>query len=184
MKIYLGSDHAGYFLKEKMKSFLLEKGYEVVDCGAYDNDKDDDYPVFVGKAADAVSKDPASRGIVFGGSGQGEAIVANKYKNVRCALFYALNNSKCVVDVNGKTSSDPFEMLRLAREHNDANMLSLGARLLKEEDTMKAVQIFLETPFSGEERHMRRVEQITQLEEEIQNSKCKSQKHNSKVKSE
>ncbi len=165
MKIFLGTDHAGYYLKEKVKVFLQEKGYEVVDCGAHDNDENDDYPVFIGKAADEVSKDLNSKGIVFGGSGQGEAIVANKYKNVRCALFYTLNNSKCVIDVNGKTSSDPFEMLRLTREHNDANMLSLGARLLKEDDAIKAVQIFLETPFSGEERHRRRIEMIKEIEE-------------------
>lgn len=164
MKIYLGTDHAGYYLKEKVKIFLQQKGYEVVDFGAMSLNKDDDYPIFIGKVADAVSKDPASRGIVFGGSGQGEVIVANKYKSVRCVLFYALNNSKCVIDVNGKTSSDPFEMLRLTREHNDANMLSLGARLLKEEEVIKAVQIFLETPFSGEERHKRRIAMIDEIE--------------------
>lgn len=167
MKVYLGTDHAGFELKEKVKAFLQKEGYDVVDFGAYDNDKDDDYPVFVGKAAGAVSKDPTSRGIVFGGSGQGEAMVANKYKNVRCALFYALNNNKCVVDVNGKTSSDPYEMLRLTREHNDANMLSLGARLIEEESAIKAVQIFLETPFSGEERHRRRIEMMKEIEEVI-----------------
>lgn len=167
MKVYLGTDHAGFDLKEKVKAFLQGKKYEVVDCGAVSLDKDDDYPVFVGKAAEQVSKDSASRGIVFGGSGQGEAIVANKYKNVRCALFYALNNNKCVIDVNGKTSSDPFEMLKLTREHNDANMLSLGARLLKEDDAIKAVQMFLETPFSGEERHKRRVEMIREIEEAV-----------------
>lgn len=166
MKVYLGADHAGFELKEKVKIFLQQKGYEVVDLGAYSNDKDDDYPEFVGKTAEHVSKDIVSRGIVFGGSGQGEAMVANKYKNVRCALFYALNHSKCVIDINGKTSSDPFEMLKLIREHNDANMLSLGARLLKEDDVIKAVKIFLETPFSGEERHKRRIEMIKMIEKE------------------
>lgn len=171
MKVYLGTDHAGFELKEKVKIFLQQKGYEVVDFGAYRNDKDDDYPEFVGKAAEQVAKDIGSRGIVFGGSGQGEAMVANKYKNVRCALFYALNHSKCVIDINGKTSIDPFEMLRLTREHNDANMLSMGARLLKEDEALKAIQIFLETPFSGEERHKRRVEMIRQLE--VENSKSK-----------
>jgi ribose 5-phosphate isomerase B len=165
MKVYLGTDHAGFALKEKVKAFLLEKGYEVVDLGATTFDKDDDYPVFVGKAAEAVSKDSASRGIVFGGSGQGEAIVANKYKNVRCALFYAPCEAPSAIDITGRTSSDPFEMLRLTREHNDANMLSLGARLLKEDAAIKAVQIFLETLFSGEERHKRRVEMIREIEE-------------------
>lgn len=183
MKVYLGSDHAGYFLKENVKAFLQKSGYEVVDCGAYTQENSDDYPLFVGKAAEGVSKDPNSRGIVFGGSGQGEAIVANKYRLVRCALFCAPCVPSSCVDVNGKISNDPFEIIRLTREHNDANMLSLSARFLKGEEAIKAVAIFLETPFSNEERHVRRIEQIRQLEEEIQNSKLKIQKHNSKVKS-
>jgi ribose 5-phosphate isomerase B len=165
MKIYLGTDHAGFELKEKVKAYLLEARYEVVDCGAATNDKNDDYPVFIGKAADGVSKDPTSWGIVFGGSGQGEAIVANKYKHVRCALFYAPHAAPNAIDVTGKTSSDPFEMLRLTREHNDSNMLSLSARFLKEDEAIKAVQIFLETPFSGEERHKRRIDMISEIEE-------------------
>src|SRR5581483_3001886 len=89
MKIYLGTDHAGFELKEKLKTFLQEKGYEVEDCGAYSFDKEDDYPDFIGKTAEKVSQSPNDFGIVIGGSGQGEAMVANKYNNVRCALFTA-----------------------------------------------------------------------------------------------
>lgn len=164
MKVYIATDHAGFELKEKVKAFLEKEGYEVVDCGAYQFEKEDDYPLFIGKAAENVSKDVMSRGIVFGGSGQGEAIVANKYKGVRCALFYSLCAPIGATDVSGKISSDPFEMLRLTREHNDSNMLSLGARFLKEEEAIKAVKIFLEAQFSREERHKRRIEMIKEIE--------------------
>ncbi len=167
MKIYLGTDHAGFELKEKVKDFLLKARYEVVDCGAESFDKNDDYPVFVGKAAREVSRDPVNRGVIFGGSGQGEAMAANKYKNVRCALFYAPRIASSAVDVTGRKSSDEFEMIRLARTHNDANMLSLSTRFLKEEEAIRAVEIFLETPFSNELRHRRRIEEIKEIEEII-----------------
>ena len=147
MKIYLATDHAGLELKDKVKAFLQEKGYEVEDCGAYKYDRDDDYPDFINKAAEEVSKDPEnSRGIVFGGSGQGEAIVANKSKNVRCALFYAPALPTQAINAEGVKSEDPFEMLKLTREHNDANMLSIGFRFVREEDVFKAVEIWLKAP--------------------------------------
>jgi ribose 5-phosphate isomerase B len=158
MKIYLASDHAGFELKEKIKSFLKEKGYEVVDHGAFELNKDDDYPDFIKEAAKSVSQDVESFGIILGGSGQGEAIVANKFKNIRCALFYSPGST------SGAENTDPFDIIRLAREHNGANMLSLGARFLKEEDALKAVEIFLETSFSNEERHSRRIEKIKLIE--------------------
>jgi ribose 5-phosphate isomerase B len=164
MKVYLGTDHAGYDLKEKVKTFLQEKGYDVEDCGAYTFDKDDDYPDFISKAAEGVSKDQESRGIVFGSSGQGEAIVANKYKNVRAAVFYAPAVPAHNVDVTGRKSEDPFEMIRLTREHNNANVLSLGAKILSEEDALKAVEFFLKEPFTEEARHVRRVEKIKEIE--------------------
>lgn len=149
MKVYLGSDHAGFELKEKVKTFLKEQGYEVEDCGAYAYDKDDDYPDFVSTAAEAVSKDPNARAIIFGGSGQGEAIVANKYRNVRAVVFYG----------------DDASLVRVFREHNDANVLSLGARFLSKEDALRAVDLFLKTPFSGEERHIRRISKIKKIEQ-------------------
>ncbi|HZE86891.1 MAG TPA: RpiB/LacA/LacB family sugar-phosphate isomerase [Methylomirabilota bacterium] len=167
MKVFLGSDHVGLQIKEKVKTFLIGKGFTVEDCGAYTFDKDDDYPDFVGKAAEGVSHDPASFGIVFGGSGQGEAIVANKYKNVRCSLFYAPCIPTQAIDVTGKVSVDRFEMLRLTRVHNDANVLSLGVRFLQEEELMQAITVFLETPFNKEERHARRIEKITKIEEDV-----------------
>jgi ribose 5-phosphate isomerase B len=165
MKIYLGTDHAGFALKEKLKSFLVSEGYEVEDCGAFSFDKNDDYPDFVGKAAESVSKDPEnSRGIVLGGSGEAEMMTANKYKGVRCALFYAPAVPVEAADVAGRMSSDPFEIIRLTREHNNANMLSLAARFLKEEDAIKAVKLWLEEPFSGDARHVRRIEKIKHIE--------------------
>ncbi|HVF69011.1 MAG TPA: RpiB/LacA/LacB family sugar-phosphate isomerase [Xanthomonadales bacterium] len=166
MKIYLATDHTGLELKEKLKKFLTEKGFEVEDCGAYAYDKHDDYPDFIAKAAEGVSKDPEnSRGIIFGGSGQGEAMVANKFKGVRCALFYTPVAPVHAADITGRMSTDPYEMLRLTREHNDANMLSLGFRFLKEADILKAVEMFLNEPFTGIERHARRVEKIKKIEE-------------------
>ncbi|MEK7558991.1 MAG: RpiB/LacA/LacB family sugar-phosphate isomerase [Patescibacteria group bacterium] len=164
MKIFLGTDHAGFELKEKIKNYLQDKGYEVEDCGAYEFNKDDDYPDFIGKAAEGVSTDPQARGIVLGGSGQAEAMVANKFSNVRCALFYSPAVPVFPADVTGRTSADPLEIARLTREHNDANMLSLGARFLKEEDVMKVVEMWLETPFSNDERHIRRLSKLKQIE--------------------
>lgn len=104
MKVYLATDHTGLELKEKIKKFLTQKGYAVEDCGAYEYDKDDDYPDFISKAAERVSKDPDSRGIIFGGSGQGEAMVANKFKGVRCALFYTPAVPVHAADITGRMS--------------------------------------------------------------------------------
>jgi ribose 5-phosphate isomerase B len=167
MKIYLGSDHTGIALKKIVNEFLEKKGYAIEDCGAYVFDADDDYPDFIGKVAQGVSKDPENtKGIVFGGSGQGEAMVANKYKGVRCALFYTPCKPVQAIDITGQKSEDPFEMLKLTRIHNDANMLSLSVRFLKEEDILKAVALWLDTPFPNETRHSRRIEKIKRIEVE------------------
>lgn len=148
MMIYLATDHGGFELKMKIKDFLKKEGYQVEDFGAYEFNKDDDYPDFISKAAEAVSKDPKSKAIILGTSGQGEAMVANKFSNVRCAVYY------------GGEDGVP----KLTREHNDANILSLGARFLNEEQALTAVKLFLDTPFSNEERHLRRIAKITKLE--------------------
>ncbi len=146
MKIYLGTDHAGFELKEKVKAFLEKEGYEVVDSGAYKYDKEDDYPMFIAKAALAVSQDSSSKGIVFGKSGAGECIVANKIKGVRA--FLGINR----------------ENVKLARKHNDANILSLGSAFITNEGACELVKLFLETTFSGEERHKRRIRMIGEIE--------------------
>lgn len=164
MKVFLASDHTGLELKEHLKEFLSSKEYEVEDCGAYEYDKDDDYPDFIAKAAEGVSRNRGSFGVVIGGSGQGEAMTANKELGIRCALFYAPAIPATAVDISGRESTDPFEIIKLTRQHNNANMLSLSARFLTFEESEQAVLLFLETPFSGEERHQRRVEKIAKLE--------------------
>ncbi len=163
--IYIASDHAGFELKEKIKANLTSEGHRVVDLGNDHYDRDDDYPDFISKVAQAVSRDLESRGIVLGGSGQGEAIVANRYDNVRCVVFYGLVIATDSTDVSGRTSADPFEIIRLSREHNNANVLSLGARFLKEDDALKAVKLWLDTPFTHEERHTRRINKIDKVKD-------------------
>ena len=176
MTIYLAADHAGYNLKEKIKSFLEKEGYEVKDFGAFSYNPDDDYPDFIHKAAEAVSECSPStastssqqaglgqkqcRGIIFGGSGQAEAMAANRYKGVRATVFYCPSAPKQAADITGRESSDPLEIIRLSREHNDSNILSLGARFIHEDDALKAVKLWLETPFSNEERHKRRIDKF------------------------
>ncbi len=168
MKVYLATDHAGLALKNKVKEFLQKEGYEVEDYGAYEYDKTDDYPDFISKAAEAVSKDSQkSVGIIFGGSGQGEAMVANKFKGVRCALFYTPALPTQAVNIEGRQSTDPFEIIKLTREHNFANMLSIGIRFVKEEDVFKAVKVWLEAPPPMDEKHIRRVEKIKRIEQNV-----------------
>jgi ribose 5-phosphate isomerase B len=149
MTIYLASDHAGFELKNRLKTLLKELGYAVRDEGAFAFVSDDDYPDFVKIAAKQVSSDPLSRGIVIGGSGQGEAIVANREKSVRAVVYYG----------------GPLEVITLSRIHNDANVLSLGARFLTAEEAIEAVKLWLGTDFPAEERHIRRIRKIDESEE-------------------
>lgn len=145
MKIHLATDHAGFELKNQIMDYLVSLDYEVADHGAFEYNETDDYPDFISKAAQAVSEDPENNvGIVFGGSGQGEDMVADKFEHVRSAVYYGSN----------------LEIVKLAREHNNANVLSLGARFVSENEAKEAVKIFLETSFSGDERHQRRIEKI------------------------
>lgn len=165
MKIYLGADHAGFELKEKIKAYLTENKFEVEDCGAFTFDKNDDYPDFIGKVGEAVSKDPEnSRGIIFGGSGQAEMVTANKFKGVRCALFYGPAVPIGAADVTGRISTNPYEIVRLTREHNDSNVLSIGARFVKDDEAIKVVTKWLNEPFPGDERHIRRINKIKDIE--------------------
>ena len=143
MKIHLATDHAGLELKEKVKLYLSDLNYEVIDHGAYEYDALDDYPDFIFPCANAVSNDPESKGIILGGSGQGEAMAANRVKGVRAALFY-----------NG-----PDEIIKLSRQHNNANILSLGARFMSEEEMYKIVEVWLSTDFESG-RHQRRIEKL------------------------
>lgn len=141
MKIHLATDHAGFAHKEALKEYLLEQGLEVVDHGAAELDETDDYPDYVAPLALAVAQDPDSMGIIFGYSGEGEAMVANRLNGVRAAVYYGASD----------------EILTLSREHNAANILSIGAGFVSIQDMLVAVRLWLETPFSNEERHVRRL---------------------------
>ena len=155
MKVLFATDHAGFELKEKLVPFVKELGYEVEDKGASQYNEDDDYPDYIVKAAQEVSQNPDSvKAIILGGSGQGEAIVANRYPNVRAVVF----NGQCEV----LSEKVPNEIV-ISREHNDANVLSLGARFLGDEAAKNAVKTWLETKFSGEERHVRRIAKIAEI---------------------
>ena len=150
MRVHLGSDHAGLELKDHLLTWLAEQGHEAVDHGPFVYDALDDYPVFCLRAAEAVAADwqdgEPSLGVVVGGSGNGEAIAANKVKGVRCALVWS------------------EETATLAREHNDANVVSVGGRMHTVEDMTRFVEVFLGTAYSGEERHTRRIGMLADFE--------------------
>jgi len=151
MKIILAADHAGYNIKENIKKHLLSKsGLEVLDVGAHELNPDDDYPVYMSAAALKVAEDISgnTRAIIFGGSGQGEAMVANRFPGVRCAVWYGGDKN----------------ILTVSREHNDANILSVGARFVDEKTISEDIDTWLNTQFSGDERHARRIELIDNIE--------------------
>ena len=160
MKIYIGSDHAGFELKGKIIKFLSDLNYEVADQGAYELNANDDYPDFVLPVAEGVAGNLGSFGIVIGGTGQGEAICANKTAGIRAIVFYGPHNAVKAVDVEGRQSDDSFEIIRLGREHNNANVLSLSARFLTDDEAKHAVLLFLETKFGRDVRHVRRIEKL------------------------
>ena len=143
MKIHLATDHAGLELKNIIKEHLENQGHDVIDHGAHEYDALDDYPDFIFPCAKAVAADPESRGIILGGSGQGEAMTANRVKGVRAAVFY-----------NG-----PEEIVKLSREHNNANILSLGARFMNQAEIYDVIEMWLAEPFEGG-RHQRRIEKL------------------------
>ena len=148
MRVHLGSDHAGFELKSHLSDRLRTLGYDVVDHGPVEYDPVDDYPPYVMRAAMAAVNDPGSLGVVIGGSGNGEQIAANKVRGVRAALAWNDDTAK------------------LSREHNDANVVSIGARMHSNHEATEIVLAFLSTPFSGEERHARRIHQISDYEKQ------------------
>lgn len=146
MKIHIATDHAGLEFKNILKTHLESQGLTVIDHGAYIYDPEDDYPAFIISAAEAVAEDKNARGIVFGGSGNGEQIAANKVSGIRAALVWNEDTAK------------------LARQHNDANIIAIGARQHTQEETLHLIDTFLAEPFSSEERHIRRIAQISAYE--------------------
>jgi ribose 5-phosphate isomerase B len=146
MRVYLGSDHAGFELKVHLVNYLAKQGYDVVDVGPHVYDPEDDYPAFCLATGDRVVADPGSLGIVIGGSGNGEQIAANKIVGVRSALAWRV------------------EIAQLARQHNDANVLSIGAREHTLDEATSFAEAFLTTPFSGNERHARRIAILSEFE--------------------
>ena len=161
MKILFESDHAGFELKKELLLYAEELGYTIEDMGPSAFDEGDDYPDFIKRVAKKIAQKPEeNRGVVIGGSGQGEAMTANRFPHVRAAVFYGPALPQNPIDIDGKTSTDPFENVRLSRIHNDANVLSIGARFADKETAKKAMRIWLETQFYGEERHARRINKI------------------------
>lgn len=148
MRVHIGGDHAAYEMQRGLVGWLAEQGYDVVDHGPKEYDELDDYPVFVLRAAEAVAAEPGSLGVVLGGSGNGEQMAANKVKGIRAALCYST------------------ELAQLAREHNDAQIISLGGRFHTQEQAQAMVKVFLETPFSGVERHQRRLDMVSAYEQD------------------
>ena len=157
MNIFIASDHAGFALKNALIEHIRTLGYDVEDMGAFALDRDDDYPDFMTPLAKKVAATPEARGIIVGGSGQGEAMCCNRVKGVRAAVFYGPMRVTEALDIEGGRSEDGYDAVRLPRRHNDANVLSIGARFVSGHEADEAVRIFLETPFSGSPRHARRL---------------------------
>ena len=151
MNIHLATDHAGYSHKNAVADWLRGEGYSVVDHGADIYDPEDDYPDFIARAAMAISRNPDERAIIFGGSGQGEAMLANRFPAVRATVLY----------------NDNPEIIKLSREHNDANVLSIGARFLSVDETKKHVWNWLHANSSLDERHVRRVKKVAAITKNI-----------------
>ncbi len=149
MKLLLASDHAGFELKNKVKDFLVSEGFQVEDMGAQAFNPNDDYPKIMIPVAMRVVNDPDNtKAIIFGKSGQGEAMVANRFPGVHAVVYYGHNP----------------EIIRLSRQHNDANILSIGAGFINESEAVEAVKLWISTQFTGEERHVRRLEQTDNIE--------------------
>ncbi len=143
MKIYLASDHAGFELKQFLGEHLLQLGFSVEDCGAHNMNPSDDYPDFIIPAAQMVAGDSNAKGIIMGGSGQGEAMCANRVKGIRAVVYYG----------------GPDDIIKLSRQHNNANILSFGARFISEEEALIVLDVWLSLPFEGD-RHQQRIDKL------------------------
>lgn len=160
-KVFIASDHTGFLLKEELVTYVRESLlYEIEDLGAHELNPEDDYPDLITPCAKKVVSSSDALGIVIGGSAQGEAMAANRIPGVRAALFYGQANAVGAIDAEGAPALDGYDIVRLARVHNDANILSLAARFVDTDTAKEAVRIFLSTAFSGVERHARRIKKL------------------------
>ena len=164
MKIALATDHTGFEQLKDIQTFLEELGHECHNFGPTTLNINDDYPDFIFRAAQAVASGDCERGVIFGGSGQGEAMAANRLKGVRCAVFYGPAVVGRIIDANGRVSSSPYEIVKLSREHNNSNMLSLAARFVMLNDMKQVIKLWLDTPFTEQPRHVRRIEKLDRFE--------------------
>lgn len=160
MTIALSTDHTGLEQLKELQDFLEELGYDCRNFGPSQLKPDDDYPDYITPAAKAVAAGDCQFGIILGGSGQGEAMAANRVKGARCAVFYGPAVPRKVVDISGRVSHDPYEIARLSRLHNNANMISLAARFVSLEDMKNVIKLWLQTDYANEERHQRRIEKL------------------------
>lgn len=160
MKLALATDHAGFEQLKDLQEYLESIGHECINLGPKTLNLTDDYPDYIFPAAKAVATGECDKGIVLGGDGQGEAMAANRLTGIRCAVFYGSAVVGRIIDANGRVSSSPYEVVRLSRQHNDSNMLSIGARFVSFSDIQQVVNLWLNTEFSNEPRHVRRINKL------------------------
>jgi ribose 5-phosphate isomerase B len=163
MKIALSTDHTGFEQLKDLQAYLESIGHECQNFGPASLNINDDYPDYIFKAAQAVASGDFERGVILGGSAQGEAIAANRLKGIRCAVFYGPAVIGRIIDANGRVSSSPYEIVKLSREHNNSNMLSLAARFVSVMDMKQVTKLWLETPFTEQPRHVRRIDKLDSL---------------------
>ncbi|MCA9347585.1 RpiB/LacA/LacB family sugar-phosphate isomerase [Candidatus Saccharibacteria bacterium] len=163
MKIALSTDHAGFERLKKLKRGLELAGYATHDFGPAQFDLNDDYPDYVKPACEAILAGGCEVGIIFGGSGQGEAMAANRFNGIRCTVWYGPSVPIEAVNAEGMLSNDPYEILKLSKEHNNANMLSIAGRFVSDDETLKVAIMWLNHKFKTEERHQRRIEKLDRL---------------------
>ncbi|MBP6880656.1 RpiB/LacA/LacB family sugar-phosphate isomerase [Candidatus Saccharibacteria bacterium] len=162
MKLFFGADHAGFELKNLLRDYAIELGYEVEDLGAHEFDNDDNYPDFILPVARAVAKNSDSLGVILGGSGQGEAMAANRIPGIRATTFYGPQLPVQAVDSSGRLSEDDLEMVRLSRSHNAANVLSIAGRFVAPDTAKKALKLWLGAETGVKPRYQARIDQVEQ----------------------
>ncbi|MFA6503179.1 MAG: RpiB/LacA/LacB family sugar-phosphate isomerase [Candidatus Paceibacterota bacterium] len=155
--VVIASDHAGFALKNALVEHIRTLGFTVEDMGPFSHEPEDDYPDFMTPLAKRVASHPDMRGIIIGGSGQGEAMCVNRVPGIHAAVFYGSMRVTSALDIEGGRSEDGYDAVRLPRRHNNANILSIGARFVSGDEAVEAVRIFLATPFSDAPRHSRRL---------------------------